>query len=125
MDHSSNVTAANITTELNPLDFSCTDKLKGYLKQLFPVWYTDEVIKLKEERDSPPGLNDELLQFTGLVHCTQHRSLNLAWKKIQAVLELSIGRINLFVCTKKNLGFLGDRFFFLLLFVFFMISNFI
>ena len=82
MVYSSYVTAANNTAELHPLDVSCTGKLKGYLKQLFPVWYTDEVIKqLKQERDSPPGLSDKLLQFTGLVHFTQHQSLNLAWKK--------------------------------------------
>ena len=49
-----------------------------------------EVIQqLKEERDTPPGLSDMLVHFTGPIHFTKHRSLNLAWKK-QAVLVLSV-----------------------------------
>ena len=118
---------ANSKAELRLLDVSCTGKLKGYLKQLFPVWYRDEVIKqLTEERDSPPGFSDQLLQFTGLVHFTQHWSLiNLAWKKKQAVLELSVGRINLNVCTNTLGVFWGSFLFLNFFFVLFIISNFI
>ena len=55
---------------------------------------------LKEDRDSSSDVGDKLVHFTGLVHFTQHRSLNLAWKK-QAVLELSVERINLYVHVYK------------------------
>ena len=69
------------------------------------------------------GLSDKLLQFTGLIHCTQHRVLKLGLEKKQTVLELSVGRINLHacLCLQKRLGFLGGSFFFLLLFILFMI----
>ena len=93
------------------------------LKQLFPVWYTDEVIKqLKEERDPPPGLSDKLLKFTGPVHCTQHRVIKPGLEKTGC--KTAVSRKDKPLCVYKRTWVFGGCFFFLL-FVLFMISNFI